>query len=99
MKPSDSIRLLLDYRIPILFTSSLIDLLYIVKSSPTIDIRTEIYKSNEHPKVVITQAKIADLWSILGDKQKALEQFKILLGKREGSPFILRAASMPDRKS
>ena len=54
-----------------------------------IEIQTKIYKTTEHPHVATTLALIAEQWSNMGEYQKALEQFKKVLGKNEEVEFYL----------
>ena len=50
-----------------------------------IEIQTKIYKNTDHPDVAITLANIAQQWNLMGDYQKALQQFEKVLGKNNVS--------------
>ena len=48
-----------------------------------LDIQIKIYKTTDHPEVATTLANIAEQWSIMGEYQKALQQFEKVLGKNK----------------
>ena len=49
------------------------------------EIQRKVYKNPDHLFIAKTLAAIADLWSTMGDYQKALQQFEKVLGKTQSA--------------